>query len=168
MKHLWEPYSRGLFPHKIHTTGFSRMMYKWVCRKSPASYPSYASLFRVLQHKPCMSYTNESGHLWMSRVTYLRAHMADSFVCYFSLRHVAHSRPYMLLQINGSCHLCVYECHIDAMKCVTHITHWQVTWLINVWDSYVTWLIHRCDMNNSCIACLIHVWHESFMCDMTN
>ena len=150
----------------------SRIMYKCVCRKSPASYPSYASLFRVL-HNACMSHTNEWGHVWMSCVTYLRAHMADSLVCYISLRHVAHNRPHTTLTNEWVMSLMKESCRIRMSRTrneMCNMTGSSVTWLINVWDSQMTWLIHRCNMTHSRITAvtwLIHVWHESFMCHMT-
>ena len=167
----------------------SRVLYKWVCRNSPAW---YASLFRVL-HNTCMSHANESGHWWMCRITYDGAHTADSLVCYTSLRHVAYDRPHMTLTHEWVVSLMNesvgYECHIHAMKSVTWLIHtWDYSLMcdIHMWrDTFicVTWLIQvshgsfTCDMTHSCVTWLInvwdsyvtwrlHAWYDSFTCDM--
>jgi len=69
----------------------------------------------------------------------------------------------------------MYVTRLIHMCAMTHSYVWQdsficVTWLIHVWHdsficvtwlihTFVTWLIHMCDMT--------HVWHDSFMFDIT-
>ena len=63
-------------------------------------------------------------------------------------------------------------CNVGDDLYICDLTHWYVTWLIDMWrDSYFWTMRHPsfiCDMSDVIVTWLIDIWHDSLICEMTH
>ena len=119
--------------------------------KSFQIWMSHVTHWCVISHMNArLSHTNETCHVWMSRVKYewVMAHINQT--CHVWMRHVT----YECVQVTHECDRNTNEsCHIR----VRHVTHECIMSRMNARSSYTTW-----DMTHADKTCHAQMSHDVY------